>query len=65
MRFVAALDALPAAASTPAERMRAALALFEEGLEMQRLNLRRRHPELPAAELEAMLRRWLSRAESE
>ncbi len=65
MRFVAALDALPAPASTPAERMRAALALFEEGLEMQRLNLRRRHPELTTAELEARLGRWLSRTESE
>jgi len=65
VRFVAALDALPAAGCTPAERMRAALALFEAGLELQRLNLRRRHPELPAAELEAMLYRWLARAESE
>gem|GEM_PF-5466957 len=64
MRFVVALDALPAAASTPAERMRAALDLFDAGLEPQRLHLRRRHPELPAAALEARLHRWLSRTES-
>jgi hypothetical protein len=48
---------------TPAERMRQCLAMYDEGVELQRLVLRRRHPELPESEIAAMLQRWLERAD--
>ena len=37
--------------------------LFDASIEIMRLNLRRRHPEASEAEVEAMLRRWLMKAD--
>jgi hypothetical protein len=42
-----------------ARRLRLALELFETGEAMMRERLRREHPELPAAEIEARLLAWL------
>ncbi|HEU4368766.1 MAG TPA: hypothetical protein VFV05_11145 [Methylomirabilota bacterium] len=50
-----ARDAREAAAA----RLRAALAMFETGVEMMRQNLRRSHPALPDTEIEARVRAWL------
>lgn len=44
-----------------AERLRLAFELFEVGVEMERLRLRRMHPDLDAAAIEARLRAWLYR----
>ncbi|HVM00045.1 MAG TPA: hypothetical protein VM324_12200 [Egibacteraceae bacterium] len=43
-----------------AERLRTALALFDDGVELMRGNLRRRHPEAGAAEIERLLAEWLA-----
>ncbi|HEX9820937.1 MAG TPA: hypothetical protein VGD07_15145 [Methylomirabilota bacterium] len=43
-----------------AARLRAALELFETGVEMMRQNLRRKHPTLTDLEIEARLTAWLS-----
>lgn len=42
-----------------AARLRTALEMFETGVEMMRQNLRRRHPTLTDAEIEARVRAWL------
>lgn len=39
--------------------MRVALDLFEFALSLQRQNLRRRHPEMPDAEIEELVQAWL------
>lgn len=44
-----------------AVRLRLAFELFEAGVLMERLRLRRNHPELSDAEIEELLRRWLRR----
>jgi hypothetical protein len=49
--------------SVPAQRLRVAFELHEAGVSLQRLNLRRRHPEASEQELAALLRRWLTRAD--
>jgi len=41
--------------------MRACLEMYEEGVEIQRLALKRRHPALGAAQIQALLERWLAR----
>ncbi len=41
------------------QRFRETLELFEVGLEMQRAQLRREHPEADDAEIEQLLRAWL------
>lgn len=46
---------------TPAEKLREALALYDEGVEMQRLVIARRHPGLDAESLEKQLSAWLRR----
>jgi hypothetical protein len=56
-----ALNSLPEEPESPAAKLRAALAMFEEGVAMQRLNLARRHPAASPHELEALLARWLGR----
>lgn len=63
MDIGAALDALPHAQLSPREKLLQALEMYEEGVEMQRLILRRRHPELTPAEIEARLLSWLARAD--
>lgn len=55
------LDALPAPGLSPREKLQQALAMYEEGVALQRLTLRRRYPELSELELEAKLRTWLAR----
>jgi len=37
--------------------------LYDASIEIMQLNLRRRHPEASEAEIEAMLRRWLLKAD--
>jgi hypothetical protein len=51
--------------ATPAEKMRACLEMYEEGLELQRLAFRRRYPTLEEPEILALLDRWLARADEE
>jgi hypothetical protein len=45
--------------SDEAARLRTALALFDDGVELMRQNLRREHPEATADEIERRLREWL------
>ena len=50
---------------TPAQadairRLRIAFALFDDGVELMRRNLRRRHPEASDEEIERLLGRWLA-----
>jgi hypothetical protein len=63
MGFVEQLDELPRTERTPAEKMREALAMYDEGLAMQRQTLRRRHPRLTLEDVEQRLSRWLLREE--
>jgi hypothetical protein len=44
-----------------AERFRLTLDLFEAGLQIMRQNLKRRHPDLGANEIDSMLEEWLLR----
>jgi len=64
MGIAEALDRLPGASTTAAERFRAALELYEEGVALQRLNFRRRHPTLTPTELDALIDAWLAREPS-
>ena len=61
MRFEDALDRLPDEQLTPRDKLLAALEMYEEGVELQRLVLHRRHPELGPQEVEEKLNRWLAR----
>ena len=45
--------------ATPAERLEAALEMWEDGIEMMRANLRRRLPRATEDEIEAALDAWL------
>lgn len=45
--------------SAEAGRLRAALEMFDEGVEMMRLNLRRRHPGASGEEIERLLVEWV------
>jgi hypothetical protein len=45
--------------SVEAERLRTALALFDDGVALMRQNLRRRHPELSADDIDRLLGDWL------
>jgi hypothetical protein len=62
--FVEQLDQLNGVSRDPAERMREALAMYDEGIVLQRQTLRRRHPDLSPEELDSRLSRWLLREES-
>jgi signal transduction histidine kinase len=53
--MVTAADARDQAAA----RLRAALEMFETGVQMMRQNLRRNHPSLSDAEIEARVTAWL------
>lgn len=48
-----------------AERLRAALHLFEVGVDLKRCQLRREHPEAPDRELERLLGEWMIRRPGE
>ena len=61
MDFGAALDALPHLQLSPRDKLLQALEMYEDGVAMQRLIIRRRHPELTPAELEVRLLSWLAR----
>lgn len=43
-----------------ADRLRVALDLWETGVILRRQALRREHPELSAAQIEALVNRWLA-----
>jgi hypothetical protein len=64
MRIADALDQLPQGNSSAAQRFREALAMFDDGVALQRQNFRRHFPQLSEDELEQLLRRWLSREDS-
>jgi hypothetical protein len=55
------LDALPGDGASPGLKILQALSLYEEGLAMYRLNLRRRFPSLSEEELARAIDRWLAR----
>lgn len=61
MALARSLDQLPFPPSTPAQRMRQALALFEDGVEMKRRSLKRTSPSASETELQASLLSWLER----
>ena len=44
---------------TPADRLRLAMAMQREGIEMMRRNLRRKNPAASEAEVDALLDAWL------
>jgi hypothetical protein len=50
---------LPEPPSTPAQRLQMALAIFSDGLAMEREKLRRQHPQASEAELSKLLAAWL------
>jgi len=49
------------AISTAGARLRAAIEMHDDGVEIMRRNLRRRYPSASPAEIEERLRRWLRR----
>jgi hypothetical protein len=55
------LDTLAFGGKTPAEKLREALELYDDGVEMQRLVIARRHPSWNAESLEKQLSAWLRR----
>ncbi len=59
MELASSLDQLGAPSRSPAERFREALALFEDGVEMKRRNLRRQFPRASEADVHAKLLLWL------
>ena len=58
------LDSLPSGAQSPRDKLLQALAMYEEGVAMQRLTLRRQHPDLSEEELEQKLDLWLRREDA-
>ncbi len=62
--FVEQLDEMDRGTLRPAEKMRQALEMYDEGLALQRQTLRRRHPHLSAADLDRKISSWLRRGES-
>jgi hypothetical protein len=61
MSFVSELDRMPTPNLTPRERLLQALEMYDEGVRLQRNNLRRRHPDANDHEIDRMLDRWLRR----
>lgn len=61
MDFATQLDQLPSPKLTPSEKLRMALALYDEGVALQRLTLRRRHPDATEGAIEKMIESWLAR----
>jgi hypothetical protein len=64
MGFTDALDQMPRHRASAVERLRESLAMFEEGVALQRLSFRRRHPDLSALELDQLRESWLAREEA-
>lgn len=62
--FVERLDQLSGATRPRAEKLREAMAMYDEGIALQRQTLRRRHPQASPEELEQKLLAWLLREES-
>lgn len=46
--------------SVEEERLRTALTLFDDGVQLMRANLRRRHPDATEAEIERLVDDWLA-----
>jgi hypothetical protein len=59
--FSDALDSLPREKESPTERFLQALALFEDGVALQKTKLRRKFPDASEARIEELLRAWLAR----
>lgn len=55
------LDRLPSPPLTAGEKLLQCLQMYEEGLELQAANFRRRFPQLSEAELATMMQSWLER----
>lgn len=49
----------PSEDPTPLEKMRVTLDLFATAVDLQRQNLRRRHPDASATEIDELLEKWL------
>jgi hypothetical protein len=50
---------MPMPEMTVAARLRMTLAMYEDGVDMMRCNLRRQHPSADAGEIERRLTEWL------
>jgi hypothetical protein len=59
MGLASSLDQPDTPSRPAAQRLREALSLFEDGVEMKRRNLKRRFPEASEVELEERLLSWL------
>ncbi len=55
------LNRLQKAKETPAERFRQALSMYDEGVELQRMNFKRRNPDLSEASIDELMAAWLLR----
>lgn len=51
---------LPDPPTSPAARLRMALAIFSDGIAMEREKLRRQHPQADEARLSALVAEWLA-----
>lgn len=59
------MDETQAARDRMAERLRLALALHEDGVDLMRQNIYRKYPSASEAEIRAHVRRWLRAPESD
>jgi hypothetical protein len=60
-----AMRVTPARARSSAEKLRAALAMADDGIVLKRQQLRRRHPDATTDEIDRLLRAWLHRRPSD
>jgi Rv0078B-related antitoxin len=63
MERLRAAEIAQARRTPPAEKFRQALDMMAWGINIQRANLRRRHPGESDAEIDARLQRWLRRVD--
>jgi hypothetical protein len=63
MERMRAAEIAQARRTPPAEKFRQVLDMMAWGIEIQRANLRRRHPEERDAQISARLQRWLHRVD--
>ena len=61
MQLDDALNRLACDAQTPRDKLLAALAMYDDGVAMQRLTFQRRFPELTEKEIQRKLDGWLAR----
>ena len=61
MSLASELDQLPTPPRSPGEKLLEVLALYDEGVEMQRLALRLRFPGIDPDQLERLIQAWLRR----